>query len=154
MIREGLAAGIFIYLTCELAACGGELKADVDATTFDLDAHWGECCYFDKGPTPYCPSDAQFGGGGLPNGWYRCEDWQYCGVPRDCPNTHGPNPECHSGLFPVYACCGSGNTPTHPGPTTVPEGSPDWFAPGMDLDCLPVALDDGAGLPSIPETDP
>ena len=54
-IRSLLAVTTLILTMCEICACGGELGGDVDAEAgFDVNAHWGECCYEYKGPFPSC----------------------------------------------------------------------------------------------------
>ena len=135
MIRSLLAATSMTLALLEVFACGGKLQGGVDAT-FDLDAHWGECCYELTGPAPSCRG---------PDGGFvavadhpqTCSPTQYCGVNRNgCIN--GSN-GCHELSSPPFACCGDRNI----------VGTPDARLDGINVNCLPYGLDDGSGLPPL-----
>ena len=144
MRRWFLAAATLAIVVSDTLACAGELRSDVDAeVAFDLDAHWGECCYYWKGaPQPSClladgaPVDKEAGP-------VQCAANQYCGVDRQaCGDATSAN-DCHVLATPPYQCCGNRSITT----LVDSDAYPSWFQPGMAFGCLPVAVDDGSGIP-------
>ncbi len=141
MTRLIVALLIFAYAACELIACGGQLRGDVDAEAgFDLDAHWGESCYDYHGPVRSChgvDGAPLFEGEGCAN----CVN-KYCGVLRTRCLYNGTYP-CTALMNPPFACCGDHLT------THYPEDVATRIDPGVDTTCLPYGLDDGSGLPPL-----
>jgi len=113
-----------MLLTLAAAACGGELRIDVDAgdASFDVNAHWGECCDQQHGglgsgssclDAGYTFIDSGVPGTGSFIGAMQCLPNQYCGVRLSDPQ--------------LASCCG------HMLP--VPENPPR--SDEIDQDCPP-----------------
>jgi len=122
----------FSVLLFLAAACGGKVTAnDIDAATvFDLDAHWGECCFASGGVPGSCPDDA--GVQCVQQPTYDASSdkiaMYYCGLNE---TTH------------TTACCG--NRGTIP-PTEVENVAVDWRCPAFPLGSTFEPPDAGAEL--------
>jgi hypothetical protein len=101
-----------------VAACGGREVVDVDAETpdasFDIDAHWGECCDRVSGGLGRPCTAAEIEAG--PYAWYQCPAWAYCGLQLD---PFGINP-------PEIGCCGNKAVGPLNAFAEVQRGCPPW----------------------------
>ena len=107
-----------LALAFAAAACGGRESPDVDAApndaSYDLDAHWGECCDRTKGGLGRPCTGNELDGGNVEQ--VQCPANTYCGLYLD---TTGLNP-------PDVECCGDRGDPPIPGYSGVDESCPPW----------------------------